>query len=170
MSAAATGIRASFAKKMILGGAAMALAAGATGCSAVEDFNKSTSDSWAVTYEVSVTGGDTSKITDIKYLESEKRGEAGTELSLPSGKTTAEGKDTAVWSLESIVTAEKDAAISAVPDNQGAGHEPRGVGEQMVADPGLDQLEGFGAGEAEPIHHGVHAMRGQAPQFVGVLH
>lgn len=115
MSAAATGIRASFAKKMILGGAALALAAGATGCSAVEDFNKSTSDSWAVTYEVSVTGGDTSKITDIKYLESEKRGEAGTELSLPSGKTTAEGKDTAVWSLESIVTAEKDAAISAVP-------------------------------------------------------
>ena len=115
MPVPSTAIRRSFAKKLALGGAAMALALGTAGCGAVEDFDKATSDSWAVTYEVSVTGGDTSKITDIKYLESEKRGEAGTELSLPSGKTTAEGMGTAVWSLESIVTAEKDAAISAVP-------------------------------------------------------
>lgn len=115
MSATTTAARVTFTKKLTLGVAALALAVGATGCSAVEDFNKSTSDSWAVTYEVSVTGGDTSTINDIKYLESEKRGEAGTELSLSSGETKKDSEGGAVWSLESIVTAEKDAAVSATP-------------------------------------------------------
>ncbi|MFJ2618391.1 hypothetical protein [Glutamicibacter sp. NPDC087344] len=115
MSDTAAANRLSSMKKMMIGSAALVFIVGATGCSAVEDFNKSTSDSWAVTYEVSVAGGDTSKITDVRYLESEKRGEAGTELSLASGQTTADGQGKAVWSLESIVTAEKDASISAVP-------------------------------------------------------
>ncbi len=53
-----TAIRGSFAKKLALGGAALALALGTAGCGAVEDFDKATSDSWAVTYEIKVSGGD----------------------------------------------------------------------------------------------------------------
>jgi len=118
MPVSPTAIRGSFAKKLALGGAAMAMALGTAGCGAVEDFDKATSDSWAVTYEITVSGGDASKITDIKYLESEKRGEAGTELTLPSGETTLDAKENAVWSLGSIVTAQKDAAISAMPGKE----------------------------------------------------
>lgn len=95
---------------------ALLLGVGASGCGAVAEYEKSISDSWAVTYEISLSGAGTGQLSDITYLESEQRGEAGTQLTLPSGKATADGNGKQVWSVESIVTAQEDAAVSAVPD------------------------------------------------------
>lgn len=115
MSSTKTGHR--VFKSAAIGSAALAFVIGATGCSAVQDFQKSTSDAWSVTYEVSVTGGDTKTVNDVKYLEAEKRGEDSVEKTSASEATTPDkkAKGAAAWSVESIVTAEKKAAVSATP-------------------------------------------------------
>ncbi|WP_313810535.1 hypothetical protein [Glutamicibacter sp.] len=103
-------------KSAVVSSAALALVIGATGCGAVKDFQKSTSDAWSVTYEVSVSGGDTSTISDVTYLEAEKRGEDSVEKTSASEATTTDAKTkAATWSTEAIVTAEKKAAVSATP-------------------------------------------------------
>ncbi|WP_345471433.1 hypothetical protein QMQ05_15370 [Glutamicibacter ectropisis] len=98
--------------------AMLALAVGLAGCGAVESWDKATSDAWSVTYEVTVTGGTSNSLKDVSYLEAEKRGEDSTpvtEESVSTTETTGKKKDK-VWSVESMVTAQKDASVAATPD------------------------------------------------------
>lgn len=98
-------------------GVAIFLGLSVSGCGAIDDFNKVTADAWAVTYEVTVTGGDTGSLNDIEYLESLERGDDPVLLSVDTGVTTKarDGHDAALWSVESIVTAQMNAAVAATP-------------------------------------------------------
>lgn len=101
--------------------AMLALGVGVAGCGAVESYDKAVSDAWAVTYEVSVTGTTDDSLHDVSYLEAEKRGEDSTPVTEESVNTTeATGKNkNKVWSVESMVTAQKDASVAATPDKDG---------------------------------------------------
>ncbi|NQD42120.1 hypothetical protein [Glutamicibacter halophytocola] len=101
--------------------AMLALAAGLAGCGAVGSWDKATSDAWAVTYEVTVAGGSGDSLKDVSYLEAEKRGEDSTEVTEDSVATTddAKKKASSIWSVESMVTAQKDASIAATPAQGG---------------------------------------------------
>ncbi len=101
--------------------AMLALGATLTGCGAVESYDKATSDAWAVTYEVSVAGGKEDRLQQVSYLEAEKRGEDSTLVTEDSVTTTEDAKDkNQSWSVESTVTAQKEASIAATPDKDGA--------------------------------------------------
>lgn len=112
-----TSTRTRVLKSVLVGGAALAFTLGATGCQAIEGIQKSTSDAYAITYEVSVSGGDSKAIKDVSYLDSDERGGDSVEKTSASEKTTVDAKDkaAALWSKEAMITAEKDAAVSATP-------------------------------------------------------
>lgn len=99
------------------GAAALALGAGLTGCGAVESFNKSTADAWAVTYEVSVSGETVNALSDVSYLDAPARGEDSAEVTEQVVATVndAENQQLASWRTESMVTAEQEAAVAATP-------------------------------------------------------
>jgi len=101
--------------------AMLTLGVGLAGCGAVESFDKATSDAWAVTYEVTVAGTSNDSLHDVTYLEAEKRGEDSAPVTEDSVATTAdaEKKTNKTWSVESMVTAQKDASIAATPDKDG---------------------------------------------------
>lgn len=98
--------------------AMLTLGVGLAGCGAVDSFDKATSDAWAVTYEVTVAGTSNDSLHDVTYLEAEKRGEDSAPVTEGSVATTtdAEKKANKTWSVESMVTAQKDASIAATPD------------------------------------------------------
>ena len=112
-----TSTRTRVLRSVLVGGAALAFTLGATGCQAIEGIQKSTSDAYAITYEVSVTGGDTKTIKDVSYLDSDERGGDSVEKTSASEQTTADAKNkaTSVWTKEAMITAEKNAAVSATP-------------------------------------------------------
>lgn len=99
----------------------LALSVGLAGCGAVQSYGNATSDAWAVTYQVSVDGRSDEKLRDVTYLEAEKRGEDSTEVTDDSISATAESKSSkgSVWSVESMVTAQKDAGVAATPAKDG---------------------------------------------------
>ncbi|MGH3652213.1 hypothetical protein [Glutamicibacter sp.] len=94
----------------------LALVLGATGCGAVDSWDKATSDAWSVTYEIEVTGA-TGQLPAVSYLESAKRGEPGTIVDVSEAVWVPDSKDPsrATWSVESIITAETDASLTATP-------------------------------------------------------
>ena len=104
-------------KVVMAASAATVLALGTTGCSMVESVQKSTADAWSVTYELTVTGDTINGIDNVGYLEAAGRGEDSELITEGAVATTndADAQDTAHWSIESIVTAERDVAISATP-------------------------------------------------------
>lgn len=97
--------------------AALVLGIGLTGCGAVDGWNKATADAWAVTYEVTVSGENTDALSDVSYLDSPERGEDSAEVTEESVATTNDAgtKNESSWTAESVITAEKDAAIAATP-------------------------------------------------------
>lgn len=97
--------------------AALVLGMGLTGCGAVDDWDKATADAWAVTYQVTVSGENADALSDVSYLDSPSRGEDSAEVTEESVATTSDAgkKDETSWSTESVITAEKDAAIAATP-------------------------------------------------------
>lgn len=104
------------ARKLAAGCAALALGAGMAGCSAVDSWDKATADAWAVTYEVSVSGGATGTLHDVAYLQAPARGEDSAEVVEGSVATSSEGSgEKAAWRTETMVTAQQDAAIAATP-------------------------------------------------------
>ncbi|MGV2855164.1 hypothetical protein ACNPON_00190 [Glutamicibacter sp. AGC13] len=96
---------------------ALALGMGLTGCGAVEDWDKATSDAWAVTYEVTVSGEAADVLNGVSYLDSPSRGEDSAEVTEEAVATTGgAGKNSeSTWTAQSVITAEKDAAIAATP-------------------------------------------------------
>ncbi|UYQ77314.1 hypothetical protein OF385_15025 [Glutamicibacter sp. JL.03c] len=121
MTSFATSSHTRTATRISIGSAVLALGIGLAGCGAVESWDKATSDAWAVTYEVTVTGGTSNSLKDVSYLEAEKRGEDSTSVTEESVSTSeATGKKkNKVWSIESMVTAQKDASVAATPDKDG---------------------------------------------------
>lgn len=107
--------------RMAAGTAMLALGAGLSGCGAVDSFGKATSDAWAVTYEVAVEGSSGNQLSEVSYLEAEKRGEDSSAVTEDSVSLAADAKDKSkkTWSAESMVTAEKEASISATPGKDG---------------------------------------------------
>lgn len=94
----------------------MVLACGLAGCDAVDSYDKAISDAWAVTYEVEVSGGD-GALDAVSYLESEKRGDPGSWVEVENAMLVVEGKDSSrsSWSVDSIITAQAEAAVKATP-------------------------------------------------------
>jgi len=98
--------------------AMLALGVGLAGCGAVDSYDKAISDAWSVTYEVSVDGASDDTLSEVSYLEAEKRGEDSAEVTEDTVTANADEKKKTrkVWSVESTVTAQKDAAIAATPE------------------------------------------------------
>ena len=105
------------ASRIAVGISVLAIAAGMTGCSAVDEYKRATSDAWAVTYELSVTGGESKELKDISFLDSEERGGESVEVTggLGMAQPDEDKKDTYVFTVDAMITAEKDAGISATP-------------------------------------------------------
>ncbi|MFK0083043.1 hypothetical protein [Glutamicibacter sp. NPDC090743] len=97
--------------------AGLVLGMGLTGCGAIESFDKSTADAWAVTYEITVSGEAADALSDVSYLDSPSRGEDSAEVTEQAVATTSgAGKNSeSIWTAQSVITAEKDAAIAATP-------------------------------------------------------
>jgi len=121
MTRFATSAHSRIATRIFIGSAVLALGAGLSGCGAVGSWDKATADAWAVTYEVTVAGGSGDSLKDVSYLEAEKRGEDSTAVTEDSVAATddAKKKGSKVWSVESMVTAQKDASIAATPAQGG---------------------------------------------------
>ncbi|MGQ3383282.1 hypothetical protein [Glutamicibacter sp. TV12E] len=104
------------ARRLAAGCTALAFGAGMAGCSAVDSWDKATADAWAVTYEVSVSGGAADTLHDVAYLQAPARGEDSSEVFEDSVATASEGSgEKAAWRTETTVTAQQDAAIAATP-------------------------------------------------------
>lgn len=95
----------------------LALGVGLAGCGAVDSYDKAISDAWSVTYEVSVDGASDDTLSEVSYLEAQKRGEESAEVTEDTVTANADEKKKSrkVWSVESMVTAEQDATIAATP-------------------------------------------------------
>ena len=121
MSRFATSSHSRTATRISISSAVLALGIALSGCGAVESWDKATADAWSVTYEVTVAGGSGDSLQDVSYLEAEKRGEDSTEVTEDSVATTddAKKKASSIWSVESMVTAQKDASIAATPAQGG---------------------------------------------------
>lgn len=96
-----------------LAGAIALLAGPLAGCSAVTEMLGS-GDAWAITYEVSLDGGDSDLPTGITYLDTRTRSDAQTTEQASMG-APASGDGASPWSIESIVRVGDLARVSAEP-------------------------------------------------------
>ncbi|MBC9955387.1 hypothetical protein ICM05_12230 [Leucobacter sp. cx-42] len=87
-----------------------------TGCGAIDKLQKSTADAWAVTYELSVVGGDdpeNATLSDVSYLDQPLRTEERTSLSAGTVTTAGTNGGSTTWSVDSIVVVGDMAKITA---------------------------------------------------------
>ncbi|MBC9943417.1 hypothetical protein ICL81_02580 [Leucobacter sp. cx-328] len=87
-----------------------------TGCGAIDKLQKSTADAWAVTYELSVDGGDdpeNAMLSDVAYLDQPSRTEERTSVSAGTVTTAGTNGGSATWSVDSILVVGDTAKITA---------------------------------------------------------
>lgn len=99
--------RSQSSRRAVAGAASLlALAAGLSGCAGVgEKF----ADAWAVTYELTVSGG--GGLTDVVYAEAPERGKDSQDVT--AGAVDAASQP---WEVVAQVTATQPARVSATPD------------------------------------------------------
>lgn len=93
-----------------------ALGVSLAGCGFIESVQRSATDAWLVTYEVSTDSADDTALTDISYLDTPNRVDGQQETRVASAEAEpAAGDGGATWSVESLVMVGDRARIAATP-------------------------------------------------------